>query len=1045
MTAVDAKVLDRKLPSGIICLVVATLVCHILVFVGSLQFNANIKGLGKSTDGWSNVGVSFAKALQTDLDQDFFFIQDLLTNTVSAIQNTTIAIEDAISIIANVTDNVMEVIQKLLVDEASRQQGQTSIYNAAVKILQAIVGECQGATLEISGGELEVVSIYGTGYHTISGQARQTGATHRTSGALCGCVARGQQVISGHHRHVGMCKQESSIAAMLDERNDTIMMKATKMLNAAMRLNATITPSATMTINALVNLTMQMLRSIIDPAVETVKASASRFIEIARPALVRAGELLVKFNEESLDRLEEIMVTIDRTLTIFDSIIDKVSLVWQNATATQAVLKNTFFVFDLDNSGFVTAQEIEGVSELYVLTAFMGEKGRELLVKYDDDRSASLTLEEFARLSQDESVPNCLGNALRQYAKRLSQVAGSVAAARQRSEVAHTFVEYLDLVCAANTTMMGWMAHALSNGSLPIEFTAEVMRDLAENFADPSAPATADTGQILIAEMLRLNATYVHDAFDLMQDPSWWQGAGHQLVNQPGNCAIVLRWIVLAGEILRRNGTASHAISGKMSPSDSSQVERWMRSQRWYHDLMDALDRRISVFEDEMREMRINSYRARLSSPTAQALYVNLLGKPVPASQPMDPDVYRVTKTGLPAKMETLVFAQFLAANASQLANSLQEMSFESSSTSGNPVDSFGSMLIGVTKTATAFLNLLKKYATPLSLDEIDKQLQAFMNKSIDDVVLVVESIIEDRLTKAMTSIVGNRSEADSLLAVESRALPHSSQVWASFVDFQDVMNSVLPSVLAKLEFSRKEASKFTEALLSVFGILNQKGAPIFYVAAAVHRSVMTVYFVLFMLLTLIFLLYGFWSAGWLGDVPADHLIEYQPPRSFSDRVWLCCACCCACGRGCHDKWLCLWSYALLMQVIILLLFLSSMILWIVSGVQALLRSGCSVLYVLNDPDWCYEGLVTIKRFVSSFWTEHAPTVMATCRTSNLLTCQIITSNFVKSMIFTGAGSVLATILASNLLLESARRHELARWRALAADLVADPEGKLAP
>jgi hypothetical protein len=61
--------LKREWPLCTIFLVVGALLCHTLVLVGNIQVSGAMKAIGASTEGWSNVGVGLATALQGELDE----------------------------------------------------------------------------------------------------------------------------------------------------------------------------------------------------------------------------------------------------------------------------------------------------------------------------------------------------------------------------------------------------------------------------------------------------------------------------------------------------------------------------------------------------------------------------------------------------------------------------------------------------------------------------------------------------------------------------------------------------------------------------------------------------------------------------------------------------------------------------------------------------------------------------------------------------------------------------------------------------------------
>ncbi|CAK0829594.1 unnamed protein product [Prorocentrum cordatum] len=89
---------------------------------------------------------------------------------------------------------------------------------------------------------------------------------------------------------------------------------------------------------------------------------------------------------------------------------------------------------------------------------------------------------------------------------------------RQRDEVANAVVDYLELVCAKNQTKVGWIAERLSNGSLPLEFTGDVLVELCLNIDDPNKLTTADVGANFVGKMYDLDPENTLAALELLSN-----------------------------------------------------------------------------------------------------------------------------------------------------------------------------------------------------------------------------------------------------------------------------------------------------------------------------------------------------------------------------------------------------------------------------------------------------------------------------------------------------------------------------------------------
>jgi uncharacterized membrane protein (DUF485 family) len=143
-----------------------------------------------------------------------------------------------------------------------------------------------------------------------------------------------------------------------------------------------------------------------------------------------------------------------------------------------------------------------------------------------------------------------------------------------------------------------------------------------------------------------------------------------------------------------------------------------------------------------------------------------------------------------------------------------------------------------------------------------------------------------------------------------------------------------------------------------------------------------------------------------------------------------------ACCRSCHDSHITFWSVILIVQVIVLILFVMSIVLCLLAGVQAFLGAGCSEIYMLNDNTVCTGILTGIQDFLISFWGTSSIDINDACESTQLLTCRLITDDLATSMVTTTMGSMLAALITFQLLIESAMMHERARFTIMYKDEV---------
>jgi hypothetical protein len=238
-----------------------------------------------------------------------------------------------------------------------------------------------------------------------------------------------------------------------------------------------------------------------------------------------------------------------------------------------------------------------------------------------------------------------------------------------------------------------------------------------------------------------------------------------------------------------------------------------------------------------------------------------------------------------------------------------------------------------------------------------------------------------------------------------------------------------LPGVITNLKDARKQISSVSSTLASIFGTFKDNGPPIFDDISVLYQMIWVAYFAFFASLTCGILLYGFWASGWFGGPQGSVAETYTPPRTMMERCMVCCRSCNTCMKACHDSHLCFWSFCLLMQVFVLIIFVISIVLCIVTGIKSFLSAGCSQIYLLNDLAICSGMLGNIRTFLLSFLTSQPHSLDVFCSEASLMTCQLITAKFQSSGLAVMIGSVLSAVLSFLLIIESAILHERARWK----------------
>jgi hypothetical protein len=455
-----------------------------------------------------------------------------------------------------------------------------------------------------------------------------------------------------------------------------------------------------------------------------------KFLVKIKPALVKAGEMIIKFGDKIIQILESFSLTLDKVQKMFDQIMAQLSP-GPKPGVKELMMHDTYTLFDVSHTGLVSEADLTEVAKIYSISALQGTKPKELMTTYDVDGDGNLNPQEFALFVDDVSIPKSMAVVLRAYAKRLTAVAGNVGAARKRDEVALAVTKYFQLVCAKNRTKLYWVSDALGNGSLPLPFTADIFKNLAQQVDNPDVLTTADVGQVVITAMMELHPVQVMAAVDLMTTPEFWTSEGFDPKDHPLVMSRVTTWVAAAQSGWGASQSLLEEDAEYMSAED-----------------LDAMSGMAALLAEEnmarhekAQNAACSANRAALfSTESSQYMLHHLLGG-VAASDGQDgaaDAAKRAVDGGVAAKPETLQFAKFLSWNASATASRFQDQSFEYTSESSSALDSFANQIQGMVKKITGFINMVEKHATPAGIEQLETDIHGFAEKAEADIITIV-------------------------------------------------------------------------------------------------------------------------------------------------------------------------------------------------------------------------------------------------------------------------------------------------------------------
>lgn len=989
----------KEIPWCTIFLVTGAIVSHSLVLSGNLATAKAMSTLGKSTGGWSSIGTEVSGSLTSELDKIMTNVTGVLTKAIKSLVSVQTAIDTVLGLAGSVTDASTSAFEKGMSKNATGKGAgfvQTQASVDMYKMHEALKNHSYAGPWAPKMGDLTVEG----------GLASPKGSLIEQEVNFMGQL--GQPVMAALDPIEVLTDledfEEDELLKSLPVWNTrtvesltgNVMTGALQFWRTARDHAARLSPEQ-VPANASSFPTPQefkiALTATIHELVKQLTSGASKVLNklfaVIEPALIQIGKWVTTFGTKVTDKIEQFMTSLDNVQKIFDQIMAKLSS--SSGEGKDQMIHESYNLFDASHTGYISAQDLKDVGKFYGVNGLMGGKADELFKTYDEDNSGKMLKPEFNLFVEDTSVPNIMSTVLRVYAKKLSEIAGNVKAARYRDEVAGTVMEYLSLTCAKNMTKVGWVSDTLTNRSLPHEFSADVIVSFALNLDNPDKVTTADVGAIIVKEMARLNAKYVGQLLALTMDPGYWAKEGFDPVDQAKCVHRFTLWVsntpyasealaaqqasLDAGNILAKNPTppAPAPASQLQVEVDSEGVKAESAGEAEAETVVQLTSEQISAMPARLHQEVLNRQkiyqRSKLiakrlemmekqETPTVKALKSSLGAISLLA----DPASEAAVNKGVPARPETLRFAQFLSNNASATADAIVQLCFDYTSESSSPLDSFSVQIKNMIKKVQNFISLMQNYAGEEGVKRLQNEIHNFANNSATDIVNIIEPAIEAAVDKILTKYNGTgmspasiiedvlrnwtnmtlpssvKAKLSSFSGFSAAATPEQAEyhlavlqeeatkrmlsqggsdapgevsaneliqqlnlgpIWSTLQYTLSILSSALPQVVADLKFARKEVSSVSSTLNSIFTTFSAKGPPIFDLVAKLYKMVWTAYFVLFFLLTLGVLFYGLWASGFLGGPQAAANVSGEEWYERPSGFRDRCAICCHCCDGC--------------------------------------------------------------------------------------------------------------------------------------------------
>mmetsp|Transcript_54196 Transcript_54196/g.168052 ORF Transcript_54196/g.168052 Transcript_54196/m.168052 type:complete len:714 (-) Transcript_54196:157-2298(-) len=315
-------------------------------------------------------------------------------------------------------------------------------------------------------------------------------------------------------------------------------------------------------------------------------------------------------------------------------------------------------------------------------------------------------------------------------------------------------------------TRAAWVADALANGSVPMDFTADIFAQMCLNKDDPNQLTSVDIGKTMTQLMYQLHPGNTLAAFDRLSNTTFWVSEGFNAKDQPLCLKMITEWITYsnmttppggapdaAAAVLLSHGLGAGqlALAGAANATLRDRKVLLAMPSTAHHLAKEGVT--LHLLEEQHSRQKERS--RRFSSRSSQALLDRLLGGVAPADSGSPSSTQKALSAGLPARPETLKFAQWLSNNASGRADDYQAECFDYSSQSSGALDSFATQIKAMVSKVEGFLNVMMKYSTPAAIDRLEQQVQHFTENAVGDVLVVVEDRLINQLNHSMPLVEG--------------------------------------------------------------------------------------------------------------------------------------------------------------------------------------------------------------------------------------------------------------------------------------------------
>jgi len=755
--------------------------------------------------------------------------------------------------------------------------------------------------------------------------------------------------------------------------------------------------------------TKAAVAKVLNKAMAKVEELLNEVLVLLWPSLNQTSVWLSTFSEKIIDYLEEFSTTVDRAQKLFDQITAQLdSSVGSNL---KDVLNDTYNIFDQDNDGSISIDELTTAATAYSITSLSGSKAYALFAKYDTSGDMEIEFDEYCQLVQDESVPDLMAIVLRGYTQKLADIGGRVQQSTMRGELTEAVADYLALVSGKNTTKVKWVTSRISGTSIPTRFAADLWYQFYAMEADENAVLIVDIGSLIINYTTMYNGTKVVEGLNYLTNTSYFVEEGFDYDVQEAAVTKVAAWIEEAPHGLKY--LREFAI---VTPK---------AGQNYTEAYAAVTKSNLAIYKATESTSSTSD-----ATGTASTLQDAILGGQAASAGGTDTAATQTSNSGQPATPQSLAFAAELADNVSSTVSDNNDEASTFTGSSSSATDSVATKVQTFIKNVESFLDLMGDYAGATGLQQIQEQADAFIEGTEGDILKVIGYVIDLQIAQAQCNAGDEKAceEYEKLVKDYDEIILELSGAVTFLTSTLSGLKTALPTVVTDLKTAKTTVMGVASTISSIMQVLGVKAPQIMSEVADYYVYLWVAYFTFFALFTSMLTFYAFWANGFFGGPKADEAdSSYEPPSGITARLRTCCTSCLACVNGCTSSHLCFWSCLLCAQVLVLLLFIISIVICLITGIQAFFAAGCSKIYVISDTSVCSGMMQIFQGFLSTFGSTFSVPLLEMCDQKKLTMCKTMSDEISASAIYTIIGALLASVFTFEMLLDSATKHEKIR------------------